>query len=444
MRMLWTLLVALLAATSVGAQELPELSAIVFRARSLSGETPPLATEAAARAAERRSSRATEPARASPVLSAEELSARIDRYLAAFAEEQSRTSERSTTLIDPLLSLAALYQDAGNQNAAIAALEQAISVYRINSGLHSLDQVDAVESLVASKRAKGQYAEAATVEQYLQNLASRNPDDPRVASVITRLADMEMVAARELLDIPPPPQIEYVSSRGWFPRLPTIRSPALKALLAARRHYGEAIVAGARTGTESVAELLSLEHRLVDTLYFELEHPRLRYYEELQLLPLPGIGARMLQVKIDTEVKFNQSAAKVAEAMIELGDWYLMFAGNGAALEQYEAAYDLLVADGLSSSEIGEIVSPAIPVMLPAFPGAAADPPRRGYVDAAVEIGPYGNARSVHIIATSPDAPRIMTRRLRQYVERVRFRPRFIDGHLARSDLFTARFFYDY
>jgi len=67
-----------------------------------------------------------------------------------------------------------------------------------------------------------------------------------------------------------------------------------------------------------------------------------------------------------------------------------------------------------------------------------------GYIDAAVEVGPYGTARHIDVLAAPPDTPTLIEKRLRQYVERSRFRPRFIDGRVVRSDRFAARFYYDY
>ena len=371
---------------------------------------------------------------------------RLARHLAAVDAEQARTGERSPTLIDPLQSLAAVYQSAGNHDAAIATLQQAVWILRVNAGLFSLDQVDVVEALLAARRANGQHTEAATLQGYLQQLATRNPEDLRVSGLMARLADAEMASAWDLIDVAPLPQFSVALND--IPRPSAPRSPALKALLGARRHYAEAILTGTRNGTESFAELVALEDRLMDTLYFELAHPKLRYYEDgptrfTRFEGLASIGTRMLQSKIGDTVKLSQSPIAIAKAMIELGDWYLMFAVNGAALGQYAAARDLLVAQGVAQSSIDEIVSPELPPVLP-VPLETANRAHHGYVDAAVEIGPYGNARDVEVLATSPATPKILEKRLRQHLERSRIRPRFVDGQLARSDRFTARFYYDY
>ena len=446
--MRWPLLVALFLAVPAHAQELPELSSIVFRAEPRSNESRPAVTAAVTRAGARRPRLAGDEPRQQSTLNkpTEELAADIAKHLAAVDAEESRTGERSPTLIDPLQSLAAVYQEAGNRDAAIATLQQAVWILRVNSGLYSLDQVDVVEALLAARRANGQRTEAATLQGYLQQLATRNPEDARVSGLIARLADAEMASAWDLIDVAPPPQFNLVLND--IPRPSGPRSPALKALLGARRHYAEAILTGTKNGTESFADLVALEDRLIDTLYFELAHPKLRYYEDgptrfTKFEALTSMGTRMLQSKIDDTVKLRQSPMATANAMIELGDWYLIFAVNGAALEQYEAARDLLVSAGVSQTSIDEIVSPEVPPVLP-VPLETPDRAHHGYVDAAVTIGPYGNTRDVAILETSAATPKIIEKRLRQYLERSRIRPRFVDGQLARSDRFEARFYYDY
>jgi hypothetical protein len=89
------------------------------------------------------------------------------------------------------------------------------------------------------------------------------------------------------------------------------------------------------------------------------------------------------------------------------------------------------------------MLSPEVPPILPA-PPERPDRAHHGYVDAAIEVGPYGNTRNVDVLARSPDTPKIIEKRLRQNLERNRFRPRFVDGELVRSDRFAARFYYDY
>ncbi len=450
-------LAALLVTCSGRAQDAADLSSLVFWPVPLSADTP--ATPATFGRGAARAKQALESTGASlvrrespPSAAPEDTQAAVDRQLALLNAAQAQPGERSPAMLEPLLSLAQLYQQRGEHVAAIAALEQAIHIVRVNSGLYSLDQADAVESLVANKEAVGQHAEATTLEDYLQELVWRNPDDPRVPGVLTRLADAEMAAARRLVNGPPVPEIGVTSEvAATGPQSLVIRSPALKALLAARRHYGQAIRASSQEGIDNVGELFTLEDRFVDTLYFELAHPQLRAYEDgLQQKPmlLRAVGTEALSAKAINRAGLQGDGPGVAEALVELGDWYLMFDVNGAALEQYQRAYELLVKHGAAQDTIATLMSPPIPASLPAFgrPEAGTAPERaaRGYVDAAVAISRFGTATDVDVLASSPGTARTIERHLRQYVKRTRFRPRFIDGELARSDRFTARFYYDY
>jgi hypothetical protein len=481
-------LVALLATCSI-ARALPasKSSSLVFWAAPLPVDTPAAPTAFAPATAG-----AESPPQESAVASASggraatpaaraETDAEVDRQLESLNEAVAQHGERARESLDPLLALAELYQQRGEPTLETAALEQAIHILRVNSGLYALDQADAVESLMTSREAAGQHAAAATLGDYLQELVTRNPDDPRVAGILTGLADAEMDAARRLLNTPPPLDFHVTmeASAGWAPAPPTIQSPAaktvmdarrhyelglgagyaraqptvknpaLKALLDARGHYEEAIEAGRRDGSVSGAELLALQDRLVDTLYFELWHrPQLSYYEEPELRVRAVFSDAVIEAltaKVDYSESFGGASVDVAKARIELGDWYLMFRNTATALDQYEQAYESLQKDGVPPDTIRAIVSPPIPARLPAVAGPGADSARtpRGYVDAAVTTR-FGTVTDVDILAASPGTANAIEKHLRQYISRSHFRPRFVDGQPARSDRFTARFYYAY
>jgi tetratricopeptide (TPR) repeat protein len=473
---------ALLAAcSSAGALGAADLSSLVFWAAPLTDTPAAPSGSAPAIAREQRPAHETARASVSSLGSASaaqaDNQAEIDRQLGLLNEAVAQHGEQSQESLDPLVALAELYRQRGQEAAATAALEQAIHVLRVNSGLFALDQADVVVSLIASREAAGQHAEAAALGEYLQELVARNPDDTRVPDVLTSLADSEMDAARHLLGTAPAPDIHVATEANgaWTPTPPAIkgpaekamldarrryeaglgagwawesvvRSPALKALLDARGHYGEAIEAGRRNGTMSGAELLALQDRLLDTLYFEFWHrPQLSQYEEPEWR-VPEVFSqavvRALGTKIDFSESFGRDGIERAKARLELGDWYLLFDDTAKALDQYQQAYDLLRQSGVSEDVVATIVSPTMPALLPVAARPEARAPR-GYVDVAVATR-FGRATDVDVLAASPGTTRAIERRVQQYVNRSRFRPRFIDGQLARSDRFTARFYFDY
>lgn len=452
--------VALLCVCSAGqAQESPDLSAITFWPRPLSEAPLRLdpqgvagngdATSASARRGRaRREAGDNEP----PGPTREALSGAVEKRLDSVSEEAAENGERSSALIDDLTSLAALYEKLGQHDSAIAALEDAIDVIRINYGLYSLEQVGAVESLVENQEAAGQYAQAAEQRRYLRELIRRNAGDPRIVGILTGFAAAEMESAHSLLGVRAPPEIsvsvrEGPASPSYGVRPGPRLRPALAALYSARRDYATAIKAAVEAGSGNVADLFALEDAIVDTVYFEVAHPELHNQRGRPAF-VGALGVDVLKAKVTNSVNFNRTGVEVAKALIELGDWYLLVAANGMALDQYRAAHDLLVMGGVPRDTLDEILSPEIPPVLPVLPPGVADPGRerapRGYIDAAVTLNRYGGVRTVEVIDASPGTSRAIEHRLRQYVNLRRFRPRFADDELIRNDEFTARFYYDY
>ena len=54
-------------------------------------------------------------------------------------------------------------------------------------------------------------------------------------------------------------------------------------------------------------------------------------------------------------VNFRRTPLAIAKALVELGDWYLVFSANGAALEKYQTAHDMLVQQGEPGETIDDL-----------------------------------------------------------------------------------------
>jgi len=445
MARLTILLVAALGACSTAqAHTSPELAGLAFWPQPLASAALPLdshetgVNRPAAQAADHAALR-------------EAADARLD----AVAKEQALNGERSPALIDKLVSLAELYRELGELGSAAAALEDAIRIARINYGLYSLDQVDAVESLVALESANGDYAQAAAQREYLRDLTRRNADDPRIVGVLNGLAAGEMAAARELLDVPAPPQfIVNQSTDGVVPIRPP-QKPALEALEAARSDYIATLQAALRTRTGNVRDWSALEDALADTVYFEYAHPELfglkklhatgRYVIDNAVMTLAS--TQILQNRVRDSAHFGLGPLEVAKAMLELGDWYLVDSAFDSALTEYELARDLVVKQNVPRETIDDLLSPDLPPVIPTPPANIAGAPRdraRGYIDASVEINRFGIVKRANVVAKSPGTSKAIEKGFRRYIESARFRPRFTNDELARSDRFHARFYFDY
>jgi hypothetical protein len=199
----------------------------------------------------------------------------------------------------------------------------------------------------------------------------------------------------------------------------------------------------------NIDALLTLEQKIIETFYFEAGHPDLRNRQRHAYSRPTGIyvpGTVALQAKIANRAQFGNSYVATAQALIELGDWQLLYSANATALERYREAREYLVGHGAPSAVIDALLSPPTPRLLEVYQWRSALAADRdsydGHVDVAVEISRYGTIKRVEVIGTDAGTDKAVAKRLRGHLMRQRFRPRFVDGELARNDRFQMRYYY--
>jgi hypothetical protein len=136
-------------------------------------------------------------------------------------------------------------------------------------------------------------------------------------------------------------------------------------------------------------------------------------------------------------------------ALLQIADWDLLFAGgrkaNDAAFQAYAVLYDQLEQYGLEPQVIDAIFSPSVPVVLPAFSpdplGSSETPDSSGYIDIAFEITKYGEGEAIEILDTSTNASTDARMRLRYLIGRSRFRPRMAEGLFEDPSRVVARYY---
>jgi hypothetical protein len=382
----------------------------------------------------------------------ESLVASLRERLDAIVDEITLHGPRSPALPDEFVTLAALYQQSSDHPAAIGVLEQALNVIRVNEGLSSVNQVPVLEMLGASRMAIGQRDVAFEIDQQILELAMRNRGDPRVPGIIRGIADRQMREVQRLLVEGEPPQltISMQAAPGPVPYGPAVGfggTAAQSVLRMARRHYAQGLLAAIGAGDRQPAELFELEERIIETYYFELEHFGGNRRSSPIDNPRYRAGAAVFEAHVANTQALRQSPTAVAEALIRLGDWRLLFSDNGRALAAYRSAHRLLVAGQVDEDTIAELLTPEIPQALPEAPGLGeADPAPHyaGYIDVSFLVSRYGTSRRVEIIDSSPGTSRAIERRLKREISMSRFRPRIVDGELARGDEISARYYYSF
>jgi tetratricopeptide (TPR) repeat protein len=230
------------------------------------------------------------------------------------------------------------------------------------------------------------------------------------------------------------------------------RDLALSAFRRARRLYGDALQRMLESGGYSSGDFVAIEQKLIDSYWFELEHtdlypPRSAAPRNPRLL-VYGTGTSTLEARVVHLMSLGSSAVEIANALMAVGDWHLLFSENGLALDIYRDAYDFLTRGDVPTDTWTGIVFPETPVILAQFAddhSAEFDPARiySGHVDLAIETGRFGQVREAGILGSSDGTSEEVEKRARTHVFGTRFRPRFEDGQALRSDRFTLRYYYD-
>ena len=137
----------------------------------------------------------------------------------------------------------------------------------------------------------------------------------------------------------------------------------------------------------------------------------------------------------------------IAEQMMALGDWYLLFDRRAAALSIYENAYEVLDAIHASEEDIRKIMTPGMPVVTPdsLFAGeAGGQDGYAGYIDVAFKVSKFGIASNPEVIGSSHEDVASISSALVRRIRQEKFRPAFINGSAASGENVKLRYYYSY
>lgn len=367
---------------------------------------------------------------------------------------EARDGPRSPELIALLQALGMLYRESGDDALAVAAIERAWALVRMNYGLQTLDQAPLIRQRIEIARERGDYLDAWNLEQARLVLAHRHPDDARTIGILQEIGDARMAVLERYVAGEFPPEIVlgcyYDQWRDHPMRTAAnhssctagFRDVVIRSVLwEAQMHYSDAVkvaIADDRYTSDEVRELemkLVRSHFLYGAMYLDG-----RDY---------ALGRESLRRLVAYEAAASAPPLVQMEALISVADWDLLFAQSGnlreTAHSMYEHAYRRLRDTGQHEAAIEAIFSPKTPVVLPAFlpnPLDSSDGrPSAEYLDIAFEVTKAGRARKLEILDASTDSKRAAVRHVNQLLERSRFRPRLVDGEFADSSPIVVRYY---
>jgi hypothetical protein len=432
---------------------------------------------------------------------AAESDAQHDRLQNQVQEILSRDGPYSPALLEPLVGLGQLYESEDDQILALATLERAVQIVRINNGLHTLAQVPLLRQLIRIEESIGNDAGAWDREQKLLTLLRRHLDDLRTVPVLREIADKQMQVLAKVLAGKRPPQVvlgcfyqEFPNRDGANCRAGSRRTVVQGMLAEAQRNYADAIRVMLQNGLYGSDELRELELKVLNgvDLVRSINHSSRGYpvpmvppqvnatnlepwrsrmapvvaladwegpdaaaaesddrarshfvLRHVELMDPYQRGRQSLQRLYAYGAASSSPTLRKADAVVQLADWDLLHSKNGQALETYAAAYAELDRAGVAPTSIAQLFSPPTPVVLPAFKPnpLAADEARAatGHIDVAFEITKYGRSRAVEIRDAANATPEAQ-HRLVALIMGSRFRPRATAGEFADTTPVVLRY----
>jgi hypothetical protein len=365
-----------------------------------------------------------------------ESSATTEEIAQRIAAEQAANGPYSRDLIGLLGTLGLLYEEDGLHALSAAMRERAMQVVRANYGLRSFEQAPFLEQRIATEEARGNFADAWTLEQSLLALVAANPDDVRTVPVLRDIAEKRMTVAERYAAGEFPPQIllgcYYNPSRNpdFGSCSSGSKSAALHALLAdARRYYRGAIDVLVRQGHTASDEVRELEMAIVHDSYRHGTY---------------GPGRYALHRLFDYSAGSSAPLLTLADSALRVADWDLAFGQHPVALDIYERIYGQLVARGVEDELIQQRFDSAIPILVPTTERNPFDPAEASdgaaYIDVAFEITKYGRGKRPRILDASADVSEDDRKALHELIINGRFRPHIVAGEFVNTSVTARRY----
>lgn len=348
-------------------------------------------------------------------------------------------------LIEHYMGLASLHLEAGDYERARTGFRTCIHLTRVNHGLETLSQLPALEQLIASNTLLKNWEELGRNYHYLAWLYKRNfgHNDPRLLPALERLGRWQLRAYKMRLG-----------------------GSGFAHLLEAEKTYKAALTILAAALPVEREAFASLLNALVLWNYYVAAHAAGDETLDGMTPPLPGGPDQRLSWLISEEASRQQmiedhykagkyTLEQIAElygklgnvhdqagALVQLGDWYLLFHKHATAQKYYRQAYALL----LNAGPGGASAFFNRPYLLPAIDLLREDErksrDRAPYVQVTLDINDRGRVSNVRLLQIGPQ-PDSLSRnqvvRALEILRHARFRPKYVAGDPADAQDFQLK-----
>lgn len=382
-------------------------------------------------------------------------------------------------IAESMTSLAQLMQQEENHEEALAMLERALHISRVNNGLFSLQQAPVIDMQVNSHMALGEWAEADSLRQYHFYIHSRSMQsrEPELIPAIVSYAEWHIKAYEDRrIEVMPVTRLidayqlysvalnlaESQNEPAAWPRerfLQRMAYVAWRLSLVAPQMRPEVMYARSRQVDDSwVKNMTNDENQL---------RPSTFAMGEEALQGIIALRAAHLEAAAPESSVRRDLLKQHVEAVLQLADWHLLFLRRQGSAQQYQLAWQMLANededlrrevfgkvvsipayDEYLQPELLQVASSTTPLLTNSLVASPIMPVMTTqqewpWVDMRFDLTRFGRVSRVELLNSSTDISESVRRQVITGLRNTPMRPLVTETGLESSDGWVYRFPYD-
>ena len=367
-----------------------------------------------------------------------------DDYFDAIDRIEGEFGPYASELSDMYLGLGQALIENGDFEEARDAIHRGVMVERVNSGPNSPEQTNHLFQLANIELLLGEWDEADEILQniYFVNTSYYGDTSAEVLPVIDRIYTWYMLTRP-----PGSPDLEYYN----YERIIDITLEAARVSEAVHgKNHPATAMAYKRTGD---AQFQMVRHLTGAAM---MVPPDIYVATNGGVAPL-GLGTdvvvkhynagRKAYLHVLESLADNESTTPLeyAEALADLGDWFMIFDKPRKSRSLYEQGYKILVQNGADASVVQSYMSRPQPMhfiyhRLPEIVGESPEGPRELNFEFSLTVTTYGEVRNLEILNAPEGMAEEALKEIKKQVQRTPFRPALKQGEVVTTRDFIWRY----
>jgi tetratricopeptide (TPR) repeat protein len=358
----------------------------------------------------------------------------VNDYLDAIDRIEADSGPYATELSDLYLGLGQSLLDSGDYEKARDAFHRGVMVMRVNSGPNSPEQTNHLYLIANIETILGKPGSADSVLQNIHFINSNyyGETNPAMLPVLERMYEWYLVAR------PPDSDDAKYTDHERMIKLTeemvelseAVNGVGHPATSAAYRRLGE-------------AQLQTVRYLTSEDLYIAITGGTLG--QEASVTEHYDAGCKAFRNYLDS-LAANESTTPLeyAEALAEMGDWYLALGRSRRARIQYKQAYQVLAQSGEHAEVAGSYMGQPKPVHFlyprPDFLDEAPAELAEMSLDLSITVTRFGEVHDVEVLNAPEGISEVHLEEIKKEVRRTPFRPAMKAGEIVTTKDFIWQY----